>query len=37
VRQAVRELLSRHSLVRNWAPADARQGGNGATEVQLAV
>jgi DNA mismatch repair protein MutS2 len=37
VRQAVRELLSRHSLVRSWAPADARQGGNGATEVQLAV
>ena len=37
VRQAVRELLSHHSLVRSWAPADARQGGNGATEVQLAV
>ncbi len=37
VRQAVRERLARHPLVRSWAPADQRQGGNGATEVQLAV
>jgi DNA mismatch repair protein MutS2 len=36
VRKAVRELLSRHSLVRSWAPADRREGGDGATEVQLA-
>jgi DNA mismatch repair protein MutS2 len=36
VRQAVRELLSRHPHVRSWAPADPRQGGDGATEVQLA-
>jgi DNA mismatch repair protein MutS2 len=37
VRQAVRDLLARSSLVRHWAPAEPRQGGNGATEVQLAV
>ncbi|HEY7067989.1 MAG TPA: Smr/MutS family protein [Chloroflexota bacterium] len=36
VRKAVRDLLSRHSLVRSWAPADRRQGGDGATDVQLA-
>jgi len=36
VRKAVRDLLSRHSLVRSWAPADRRAGGDGATEVQLA-
>jgi DNA mismatch repair protein MutS2 len=36
VRKAVRDLLSRHSLVRSWAPADRREGGDGATDVQLA-
>jgi DNA mismatch repair protein MutS2 len=36
VRKAVRDLLSRHSLVRSWTPADRREGGDGATEVQLA-
>ncbi len=36
VRQAVRELLSRHPAVQRWEPADRRQGGDGATEVTLA-
>jgi DNA mismatch repair protein MutS2 len=37
VRQAVRDLLAHHPHVRSWAPADRQQGGDGATEVQLAV
>src|SRR5262249_31666820 len=37
VRQAVRELLAHHPHVQSWAPADRRQGGDGATDVQLAV
>ncbi len=37
VRKAVRDRLSHHSLVRHWSPAERNQGGDGATEVQLAV
>jgi DNA mismatch repair protein MutS2 len=36
VRQAVRELLAHHPHVARWSPADPRQGGDGATEVELA-
>jgi DNA mismatch repair protein MutS2 len=36
VRAAVREQLSRHPLVSRFAAADAREGGDGATEVTLA-
>lgn len=35
VRQAVRELLSDHPLVRSHAPAEPRDGGDGATIVRL--
>jgi len=37
VRAAVREQLGGHPLVKTFAPADPRQGGDGATEVALAV
>ena len=37
VRAAVREQLAGHPLVKSFAPADPRQGGDGATEVALAV
>jgi DNA mismatch repair protein MutS2 len=36
VRAAVREQLSNHALVSRFQPADAREGGEGATEVNLA-
>jgi DNA mismatch repair protein MutS2 len=36
VRAAVREQLARHALVSRFSSADARQGGEGATEVVLA-
>ena len=36
VRAAVREQLSGHALVSRFQPADAREGGEGATEVTLA-
>jgi DNA mismatch repair protein MutS2 len=36
VRAAVREQLSNHALVSRFQPADAREGGEGATEVTLA-
>ncbi|MBX5492996.1 MAG: endonuclease MutS2 [Chloroflexi bacterium] len=35
VRQGVRELLTHHPHVERWTPADPRQGGDGATEVEL--
>jgi len=37
VRKAVRDRLAHHSLVRRWSPAERNQGGEGATEVELAV
>ena len=36
VRAAVREQLTNHALVSRFQPADAREGGEGATEVTLA-
>ena len=36
VRTAVREQLTGHALVSRFQPADAREGGEGATEVTLA-
>jgi DNA mismatch repair protein MutS2 len=36
VRAAVREQLAHHALVSRFQPADAREGGEGATEVTLA-
>ena len=36
VRAAVREQLTHHALVSRFQPADAREGGDGATEVTLA-
>jgi DNA mismatch repair protein MutS2 len=36
VRAAVREQLTGHALVARFQPADAREGGEGATEVTLA-
>jgi DNA mismatch repair protein MutS2 len=36
VRAAVREQLARHALVSRFQQADAREGGDGATEVTLA-
>jgi DNA mismatch repair protein MutS2 len=37
LRRAVREMLSRHSLVRSYASAPPRQGGDGVTLVELAT
>ena len=36
LRRAVREMLSRHALVRGYAPAEPRAGGDGVTIVQMA-
>ena len=36
VRAAVREQLAQHALVSRFQQADAREGGDGATEVTLA-
>ena len=36
-RQVVREFLSGHPLVRTFNGADTREGGEGATVVQLTV
>ena len=36
LRQAVREQLARHTLVRSFAPEDREHGGDGATVVELA-
>lgn len=36
LRRAVREVLSRHALVRGHAPAEPRAGGDGVTIVQMA-
>ena len=37
LRRAVREMLSKHALVRAHASAPPRQGGDGVTVVELAV
>jgi DNA mismatch repair protein MutS2 len=37
LRRAVREMLSRHALVRSHAPAQPRAGGDGVTVVEIAV
>ncbi len=37
LRRAVREMLSKHPLVRAHAPAASRQGGDGVTVVELAT
>ena len=37
LRRAVREMLSKHPLVRSHAPAPPREGGDGVTVVDLAL
>ncbi len=37
LRRAVRQMLSKHPLVRSHAPAEPRNGGDGVTVVELAV
>ena len=37
LRRAVREMLSKHPLVRSHAPAEPREGGDGVTVVDLAL
>jgi DNA mismatch repair protein MutS2 len=37
LRRAVREMLSRHALVRSHASAPPREGGDGVTLVELAT